>query len=141
MTAKILVVDDEQYLQMMIMERFRTNIRGKYLEFVFASNGVEALKKLQEEAPIDMVLTDINMPGLDGLSLLAKINDIDPTIKTVIMSGYSDMKRIRKAMNLGAFDFLTKPLDFKDLEITLKRTLEHVKDVKKKAALEIGNKP
>lgn len=132
MTAKILVVDDEKYLQIMIMERFRANIRGKYLEFVFASNGVEALKKLQEEAPIDMVLTDINMPGLDGLSLLAKINDIDPTIKTVIMSGYSDMKRIRKAMNLGAFDFLTKPLDFKDLEITLKRTLEHVKDRKQK---------
>ncbi len=129
MTAKILVVDDEKYLQMMIMEKFRTNIRGKYLEFVFASNGVEALKKLQEEGPIDMVLTDINMPGLDGLSLLAKINDIDPTIKTVIMSGYSDMKRIRKAMNLGAFDFLTKPLDFKDLEITLKKTLEKKRQI------------
>jgi YesN/AraC family two-component response regulator len=132
MTAKILVVDDEKYLQMLIMEKFRTNIRGRYLEFVFASNGVEALKKLQEEAPIDMVLTDINMPGLDGLSLLAKIKEIDPNIKTVIMSGYSDMKRIRKAMNLGAFDYLTKPLDFKDLEITLKKTLEHVKDVKQK---------
>ena len=125
MTAKILVVDDESDLEKLICQKFRRNIRGKYFEFVFASNGVEALKKLQETS-IDMVLTDINMPGLDGLSLLSKIKDIDPTLKTVIMSADGELKKIRKAMNLGAFDFLPKPLDFNDLEITIKRTLEHV---------------
>lgn len=130
MTAKILVVDDEKDLERLINQKFRKNIRGKYFEFVYASNGVEALKKLQAEAPIDMVLTDINMPGLDGLSLLAKINDIDPTIKTVIMSAYGDLQKIRTAMNRGAFDFLTKPLDFQDLEITIKKTLEHVRELK-----------
>ncbi|HAX77837.1 MAG TPA: hybrid sensor histidine kinase/response regulator, partial [Cyanobacteria bacterium UBA11372] len=130
MTAKILVVDDERDLERLICQKFRKNIRGKYFEFVYASNGVEALKKLQEEAPIDMVLSDINMPGLDGLSLLTKINEIDPTIKTVIMSAYGDMEKIRTAMNRGAFDFLTKPLDFQDLEVTLKRTLEHVRELK-----------
>ncbi len=130
MTAKILVVDDERDLERLICQKFRKNIRGKYFEFVYASNGVEALKKLQEEAPIDMVLTDINMPGLDGLSLLTKINEIDPTIKTVIMSAYGDMSKIRTAMNRGAFDFLTKPLDFQDLEITIKRRLEHVRELK-----------
>jgi two-component system, NtrC family, sensor kinase len=130
MTAKILVVDDEKDLERLINQKFRKNIRGQYFEFVYASNGVEALKKLQEEAPIDMVLSDINMPGLDGLSLLTKINEFDPTIKTVIMSAYGDMEKIRTAMNRGAFDFLTKPLDFQDLEITIKRTLEHVKELK-----------
>jgi signal transduction histidine kinase len=130
MTAKILVVDDERDLERLIRQKFRKNIRGKFFDFVYASNGLEALKKMQEEAPIDMVITDINMPGLDGLSLLNKINEIDPTIKTVIMSAYGDMEKIRTAMNRGAFDFLTKPLDFQDLEITIKRTLEHVREIK-----------
>ncbi len=129
MTAKILVVDDQRDLERLIRQKFRKNIRGKYFEFVYANNGMEALRKLQE-APIDMVLTDINMPGLDGLSLLTKINEIDPTIKTVIMSAYGDMRKIRTAMNRGAFDFVMKPLDFQDLEITIKKTLEHVKELK-----------
>ena len=130
MTAKILVVDDECDLKALICQKFRKNIRGKYFEFVFASNGVEALKKLQDEGQIDMVITDINMPGLDGLSLLGKIKNLYPTIKTVIMSAYGDMKKIRTAMNRGAFDFLTKPIDFDDLEITIKRALDCVREIK-----------
>lgn len=130
MTAKILVVDDECDLKALICQKFRKNIRGKYFEFVFASNGVEALKKLQDEDQIDMVITDINMPGLDGLSLLGKIKKLYPNIKTVIMSAYGDMKNIRTAMNRGAFDFLTKPIDFNDLEITIKRALDCVREIK-----------
>lgn len=130
MTARILVVDDESDLESLMCLKFRKNIRAKEFEFVFAHNGLEALNKLHDNHHIDMVLTDINMPELDGLTLLAKVNDIDPTIKTVILSAYGDMPKIRTAMNCGAFDFLNKPIDFQDLETTIKRTLQHVQQIK-----------
>src|SRR4028119_777985 len=130
MPAKILVVDDEPDLEPLIRQKFRKRIRQNELLFIFARNGAEALEKLQAEPDIDMVLTDLNMPGLDGLTLLTRLNELHPIIKTVIISAYGDMENIRAAMNRGAFDFLTKPLDFQDLEITINKTLQHVQHMK-----------
>jgi signal transduction histidine kinase/class 3 adenylate cyclase len=130
MPAKILVVDDEPDLESLIRQKFRKKIRQNELQFVFAQNGLEAIEKLQTEPDIDMVLTDINMPQMDGLALLTRLSEQHPTIKTVILSAYGDIDNIRKAMNLGAFDFLTKPIDFQDLEITTNKTLQHVDQMK-----------
>ena len=123
---KILVVDDEVDLEPLMLQRMRRDIRSGRYSFVFAHNGVEALEKLSEDDSIDMVLSDINMPQMDGLTLLEQIPKVDPNIKSVIVSAYGDMKNIRTAMNRGAFDFVTKPLDFTDLRITIERTLSHL---------------
>ena len=125
-TYKILVVDDEVDLEPLMLQRMRRDIRGGRYSFVFAHNGIEALEKLNEDDTIDMVLSDINMPQMDGLTLLEQIPKVDPNIKSVIVSAYGDMKNIRTAMNRGAFDFVTKPLDFSDLRITIERTLAHL---------------
>ncbi|MEL7034126.1 MAG: EAL domain-containing protein [Cyanobacteria bacterium J06592_8] len=130
--AKILVVDDEVELQRLIKQRFRKNIRAKEFDFVFVHNGVEALNKLKQECKIDVVLTDINMPEMDGLTLLGELSDIDDNIKAVVVSAYSDLTNIRTAMNRGAFDFLTKPIDFRDLEITIKKTLKFVQKIRER---------
>lgn len=130
MSAKILVVDDESDLEHLIRQKFRKQIRQQQFQFVFVHNGFEALKKLQAEPDIDIVLTDISMPEMDGLTLLTKLNELYPTIKAVIISAYSDIENIRKAMNSGAFDFLTKPLDLQDLEITTNKTLQYVQQMK-----------
>ena len=123
---KILVVDDEPDLEQLVLQRMRREIRGGRYKFVFARNGVEALERLGEEDEIDMVLTDINMPEMDGLTLLKQIPAVDPNLRCVIVSAYGDMKNIRTAMNRGAFDFVTKPIDFEDLRITIDRTLSHL---------------
>ncbi|MBD2040937.1 response regulator [Microcoleus sp. FACHB-672] len=130
MPIKILFVDDEPDLELLISQKFKKKVHLGELQLVFARNGAEALEKLQEHPDTDMVLTDINMPVMDGLALLAKLNDINPTIKTVVMSAYGDMKNIRKAMNCGAFDFLTKPIDFQDLELTINKTWQCVQEIK-----------
>lgn len=129
MLAKILVVDDELPVESLIRQQFRKKIRAKEWEFIFASNGVEALNKIQADDQIDMVLTDINMPEMDGLTLLEKLKEVNPDIKTVVVSAYGDLGKIRTAMNRGAFDFVTKPIDFQDLEITINRTLECVRQI------------
>ena len=126
MMAKILVVDDETDLELLIKQKFRRQIRENQYEFVFAKNGVEALFALQNQPDIDMVLTDINMPEMDGLTLLIKLGELSPLIKAVIVSAYGDMDNIRTAMNRGAYDFLTKPINFEDLELTMIKTIKHV---------------
>ena len=123
---KILVVDDEPDLEQLVLQRMRREIRRGRYAFVFARNGVEALDRLNEDGSIDMVLTDINMPEMDGLTLLKQIPSVDPNVRSVVVSAYGDMKNIRTAMNRGAFDFVTKPIDFEDLRITIERTLEHL---------------
>ncbi len=123
---KILVVDDEPDLEPLVLQRMRRHIRAGRYQFVFAHNGVEALEKLNEDDTIDMVLSDINMPQMDGLTLLEQIPKVDPNIRSVIISAYGDMKNIRTAMNRGAFDFVTKPVDFEDLQVTIDRTLRHM---------------
>ena len=123
---KILVVDDEPDVQPLFMQRMRRDIRAGRYELVFAQNGVEALEMLNQDSGIDMVITDINMPKMDGLTLLEQIPSVDPNIRSIIISAYGDMKNIRGAMNRGAFDFVTKPLDFEDLQVTIERTLRHL---------------
>ncbi|MEA5509365.1 AAA-like domain-containing protein [Crocosphaera sp. UHCC 0190] len=133
---KILVVDDESDLELLIRQKFRKKLRQKQVEFVFAHNGIEAIEKIQTHGDIDIVLTDIYMPEMDGLTLLSKLTEIDPIIKAIIISAYGDLDNIRAAMNRGAFDFLTKPIDFKDLEITTNKTLNHVQQMKAALAQE-----
>src|SRR5271165_4910062 len=123
MTATILVVDDEPDLEVLVQQRFRRQIRGGEFGFRFARDGVEALDMIANGDDFDMVLSDINMPRMDGLTLLQKIQETDDPLSTVIVSAYGDMANIRTAMNRGAFDFITKPIDFADLEKTLDKTL------------------
>ncbi|HTS45296.1 MAG TPA: adenylate/guanylate cyclase domain-containing protein [Puia sp.] len=124
--AKILVADDEVDLEILIKQKFRQKIRERKYEFVFAVNGKEALEKLKEQPDIDIVLSDINMPEMDGLTLLSKLKEVSPLLKAVIVSAYGDMDNIRTAMNRGAFDFLCKPVNFEDLDITVEKTMKHV---------------
>ncbi|HKR04820.1 MAG TPA: response regulator [Bacteroidia bacterium] len=128
--SKILVVDDEADLELLIRQKFRHRIRSNELQFEFASNGVEALQKLDNNKDLDMVLTDINMPVMDGLTLLSKIKEKENHYKAVVVSAYGDMENIRTAMNRGAFDFLTKPIDFNDLETTINKTLSEINIIK-----------
>ena len=114
MGVKILVVDDEPDLELLVRQKFRRHIRDKEFEFIFARHGGEALEHLQADPDIELVLTDINMPVMDGLTLLAQLGDLNPYLKAVIISAYGDMENIRTAMNLGAFDFLTKPIDTRE---------------------------
>ncbi len=125
-TKKILVVDDEPDLEPLVLQRMRRNIRRGEYEFVFAHDGVEALEMLMADKEIDLVVSDINMPRMDGLTLLQQIQEVTPDIRAIIISAYGDMENIRTAMNRGAFDFVTKPLDFQDLRLTIQRTLQHL---------------
>jgi len=124
--SRILMVDDEVDLELLVRQRFRRRIRKGEFEFLFAHNGVEALETLENNPDIRLVLSDINMPEMDGLTLLSQLESANPEICAVIISAYGDMKNIRTAMNRGAFDFVTKPIDFNDLEITIEKTLKHL---------------
>jgi adenylate cyclase len=126
MTAQVLVVDDEPDLEALVLQKFRHQIRDGTINFLFARDGVEALTVLKANGAIDLVVTDINMPRMDGLSLLQKLQENEENISTVIVSAYGDMTNIRTAMNRGAFDFVTKPIDFPDLERTIAKTIRHV---------------
>lgn len=128
--AKILVVDDEEDLEMLFRQKYRQKIRSGEYEMLFALNGQLALDKLKENPDVDLILSDINMPVMDGLTLLSHTKEQNPLLKTVIISAYGDMENIRKAMNLGAFDFVTKPVDFQDLEITIEKTIGYINQVK-----------
>ncbi|MBR1274700.1 adenylate/guanylate cyclase domain-containing protein [Bradyrhizobium sp. AUGA SZCCT0283] len=126
MTATILVVDDEPDLEALVLQKFRRQVREGLVSFVFARDGLEALQSLEEHPHVDLVVSDINMPRMDGLSLLAKLQESEDKKSTIIVSAYGDMSNIRTAMNRGAFDFLTKPIDFVDLEATIDKTLRHI---------------
>lgn len=128
--AKILVVDDEADLEILIKQKFRQKIRDHHYEFVFAINGKAALERLVENQDVDIVLSDINMPEMDGLTLLSKLNEQNNLLKTVMVSAYGDMDNIRMAMNRGAFDFVTKPINFEDLELTMEKTLQYVRQMR-----------
>ncbi len=128
--AKILVVDDEADLETLIKQKFRRKIRENQYEFIFAHNGVNALEQVSLHEDLDIILTDINMPEMDGLTLLSKLNEQNSLLKTVIVSAYGDMDNIRTAMNRGAFDFITKPINFEDLELTMQKTLRQVEQMR-----------
>jgi class 3 adenylate cyclase/CheY-like chemotaxis protein len=124
--AKILVADDETDLEILIRQKFRKQIREDKYEFVFAVNGNDAMQKLEQHSDVTIVLSDINMPEMDGLTLLEKLNDVNPLLKTVMVSAYGDMDNIRSAMNKGAFDFVCKPVNFEDLELTIEKAVRQV---------------
>lgn len=129
--SKILVVDDEPDLESLILQKFRSKIKAKEYEFHFAENGIQALEKITNDGSIDLILTDINMPVMDGLTLLSKINDLNnKLLRSVIVSAYGDMENIRTAMNRGAYDFITKPIDLKDLEITIEKSIKEIREYK-----------
>ena len=123
---RILMVDDEVDLEVLVRQRMRREIRSGKYAFLFAHDGVEALEILARHDDIDLVLSDINMPRMDGLTLLEKIPSVDTDLRAVVISAYGDMKNIRAAMNLGAFDFVTKPIDFDDLRTTVERGLQQL---------------
>ena len=125
---KILVVDDEPDLKPLVLQRMRREVRRGSYEFYFAEDGIDAIGVLSEVRDIDMVITDINMPRMDGLTLLQRIPDINPNTRSIVVSAYGDMSNIRTAMNRGAFDFVTKPLDFSDLRVTIDRTLRNLEE-------------
>ena len=130
-TVKILSVDDETDLELLLTQYFRRKIRQGEYEFFFAHNGLEALDMLQERPDIDIILSDINMPEMDGLTLLSKINERqNPAQKCIIVSAYGDMGNIRSAMNKGAFDFATKPIDLDDLSVTIEKAIDVINYVK-----------
>lgn len=129
--AKILVVDDESDLEILIKQKFRKQIRDQEYIFLFAINGRDALEQLSQNHNVDLVLSDINMPEMDGLTLLSRLNEQNGLLKSVMVSAYGDMENIRIAMNRGAFDFITKPINFEDLEMTIQKTLKHVDQMKK----------
>lgn len=125
-----LVVDDEPDVERLIKQRFRHEIKEGHMVFHFAQDGEVALGILREYPAIDMVLTDINMPRMDGLTLLNHIQAINPIAKTIVVSAYGDMDNIRTSMNRGAFDFIIKPINFEDLRATMDKTLRYVTEIK-----------
>lgn len=130
MKTKILVVDDEADLELLIKQKFRRKIRESVYEFVFANNGQEALERISENPDTSVILSDINMPVMDGLTLLSLTHAQHPAMKTVIVSAYGDLGNLRTAMNRGAFDFVVKPVDFNDLELTIEKTADQVRQLR-----------
>ena len=131
MAVKILSVDDELDLELLLTQYFRRKIRKGEYDFRFAHNGLEALEMLLKEKDFDIILSDINMPEMDGLSLLTKINEMqNPALKCIMVSAYGDMGNIRQAMNYGAFDFATKPIDLDDLSLTIEKAIKQIEFIK-----------
>jgi adenylate cyclase len=132
--AKILAVDDEADFELLITQRFRRQIRDGEFLFRFAHHGEEALAALAAEADIEVMLLDINMPVMDGLTLLSRLREQGSRVRAIMVSAYGDMVNLRTAMNRGAFDFVTKPVDFSDLEITMRKTLDdlaHLREIER----------
>jgi adenylate cyclase len=126
MTSRVLFVDDELDLEALVQQKFRRQVRDGAIDLLFAHDGIEALAILQANTNIDLVVTDINMPRMDGLLLLQKLQESEERISAIVVSAYGDMANIRTAMNRGAFDFVTKPIDFTDLETTIAKTIRYV---------------
>ena len=135
MAVKILSVDDEMDLELLLTQYFRKQIRKGEYEFTFAHNGLEALTMLLKNKDYDIILSDINMPEMDGLTLLTKINEMrNPALKCIMVSAYGDMGNIRQAMNNGAFDFATKPIDLDDLSLTIEKAIQQIKYIREMQA-------
>ena len=126
MTATILVVDDEPDLELLVSHKFRRQIREGKFSFLFAGDGEAALSELKETPDIDVVLSDINMPRMDGLTLLRRLkeDELNDDLRAVIVSAYGDATNMQTAKSLGAFDFITKPIEFENLHVTIDRALE-----------------
>ena len=124
---KILSVDDEEEIEFLMKQYFRRKIRSGEYEFFFASTGVEGLAVLNDHPDIDIILCDINMPEMDGLTMLSKVNEMqNPAQRVIMVSAYGDLENIRLAMNDGAFDFATKPIDMDDLARTIEKAIRQI---------------
>lgn len=121
---RILLVDDEEDIEFLTKQKFRKQISAGIFEFLFSYNGLDAIDLVQRDPRIAVVVLDLNMPGMDGMTLLDKLKDYNPSIKAIVVSAYSDIKTFHTAMNKGAFDFVTKPVDFNDLGDVILRALE-----------------
>lgn len=129
---KILCVDDEAAVELLMRQYFRRKIRSGEYEFFFASNGIEALEVMYNNPDIEIILSDINMPDMDGLTLLAKVDEMrNPALHVIMVSAYGNMANIRQAMNNGAFDFAVKPIDMDDLSLTIEKAIERINFVHK----------
>ncbi len=122
-TKNILVVDDEPLVEYVIQQGFKREITEEKYHFTFASNGVEALEKVHSNHLVDVVLTDLNMPKMDGLTLLEELNELNEEIKTVVVSAYGNVEYTQAATNLGVCDFLVKPVDLHSLGKVLETQL------------------
>ncbi len=128
---KILFVDDEPEYELLIRTLFRRKAKTHNWIMEFASSGKEALERLAKNPDIALVLTDLKMPEMDGLTLLDRMHDLNIPLKSIVVSAYSDLPNIRAAMNRGAFDFVVKPIDADDMEATiLKSSQEWFKERK-----------
>jgi signal transduction histidine kinase len=124
--TRILVVDDEADVELLINQQFRRQVRAGEFSFSFARNGEQALAMLQKDTGFDLMLVDINMPVMDGLTLLGRLRELRAQVRSIIVSAYGDIPNIRTAMNRGAFDFVTKPIDMVDLNATVRKALDEI---------------
>ena len=124
---KLLVVDDEKDVEMLFRQRFRKEMRQGLIELEFAFSGQEALELLQSKEPPDVVyiFSDINMPGMSGLELLEKVKAQFPQIQVSMISAYGDDDNYEKAINSGAKEFFTKPIDFNSLKREIENLLKN----------------
>lgn len=129
---KFLFVDDEEDIEFLAKQKFRKQISTGVFKLLFSRNGEDALDLVQQDPQIAVVIVDLNMPGMDGFTLLDKLKEANPDLKTIVVSAYSDMRTFRRAMNKGTFDFLTKPVDFADLEDVMRRSLELYRETLKR---------
>ena len=124
--VSILIVDDEPNLELLLRQFFKRRMPNGPWPLEFAENGEIALKKIEENPDIALVLTDIQMPVMDGLTLLSHLSKLTRIHKSIVISAYGDIKNIREAMNRGAYDFVIKPLDFEDLQQTILKTTREI---------------
>jgi len=124
--TRILVVDDEADVELLINQQFRRQVRAGEFSFSFARNGEQALAMLQKDTGFDLMLVDINMPVMDGLTLLGRLRELRAQVRSIIVSAYGDIPNIRTAMNRGAFDFVTKPIDMVDLNATVRKAVDEI---------------
>ncbi|HWX32169.1 MAG TPA: response regulator, partial [Steroidobacteraceae bacterium] len=119
-------MDDEPDVELLITQQFRRQIRAGEFTFSFARDGEQALAVLQKDSGFDLMLLDINMPVMDGLTLLGRLSELETQVRAIIVSAYGDMTNIRTAMNRGAFDFVLKPIDMADLEATIRKAVGEI---------------
>ena len=120
---KILLVDDEADIEFLAKQKFRKQIASNVFELIFFQNAEDALEFVRINPNISVIISDLNMPGMDGLKLLERVKELNPAIKTIVISAYGDVKTLRAAMNVGVFDFIIKPIDFNDLNDTINRAI------------------
>ena len=109
---KVLVVDDEPEVEVMFRQRLRRDLRSGRYDMVFASSGVHALEVMDEHPDVAVVVTDLNMPQMDGMALISVLRERWPEVHPVVLSAYGDPERVADATSRGARAFMVKPVDF-----------------------------